>query len=91
MSEEIKKEMTDEELDNVAGAGQLEDLLSILQSNLQDELYMLEEYKKGGKLALVQAIIKIANKTRPDLIFLANDVVGLLEHRWYKKGYISDY
>ena len=82
--------MTDEELDNVAGAGKLEDLETAIISHPDWELKMIRAAQQGGKLACVKEIINFCQACGyTKLMYLANDVIGLLGWRWKEKGYFD--
>ena len=91
MSEEIKKEMTDEELDNVAGAGLLQELYELIKSDKVREKQLIRVTQQGGKNALMPELIKLCNDTgNQHLTWLVNDVLGLLDYDWRKMGYFED-
>ena len=92
MSEEIKKEMTDEELDNVAGAGKLEDLEQAIIDHPDWEIKIIRAAQQGGKSACILEIINFCQACGyTKLSYLANDVIGIIDTRWMNKGYFEGY
>ena len=73
-----RRELSLDELDKVTGGGKLEDMLAVLKSKpgLMNELRHI--IATEGKPAMVKRIIDVVQKERPDLVWLANDVIGLI-------------
>ena len=74
----MKEELNLEQMEMVTGGGKLEDMLAVLKSKpgLMNELRHIVATE--GKAAMVQRIIDVVQKERPDLVYLANDVIGLI-------------
>lgn len=74
----MKEELNLEQMEMVTGGGKLEDMLAVLKSKpgLMNELRHI--IATEGKPAMVKRIIDVVQKERPDLVWLANDVIGLI-------------
>ena len=74
----MKEELNLEQMEMVTGGGKLEDMLAVLKSKpgLMKELRHI--HATEGKPAMVKRIIDVVQKERPDLVWLANDVIGLI-------------